>query len=328
MDLATPANEAERLSSLNRLCVLDSCREEQFDKITDLVRTVLDVPIAAVSLVDADRQWFKSMQGLDVTETPRQVAFCAHTILGQVPLNVGDAHLDERFATNPLVTGEPHIRSYLGAPLRTSDGYNVGALCAIDRRVRQFGPAEEGLLSRFAALVADELELRQIAQRDHLTGAHTRRAFMQQLAEAQGRGDEDGPGAVVMFDIDRFKAVNDRHGHPGGDVVLRSVVAEAKLTLRRGDVVGRLGGEEFAILLPGCDRDMAMRAAERLRASFEKLSFDDMPELTVSASFGVAMLDARSFEACLADADAALYMAKRTGRNRVIAALDLLAKAA
>lgn len=320
--------EIDRLANLNQLCVLDTCREEKFDKITELVRVVLDVPIAAVSLIDADRQWFKSIQGLDVTETPRQIAFCAHTILGQVPLNVSDAHADVRFRDNPLVTEEPHIRSYLGAPLRTSDGFNVGALCAIDCRVRHFGPAEEGLLARFAALVADELELRQIAQLDHLTGALSRRAFMQSFeAERTRRADGNGT-SIVTFDIDHFKCVNDRYGHPGGDLVLKGVIEAAKLVLRRNDVIGRLGGEEFAILLPDCDRGSALSAAERSRAAFEKIRFESMPELRVSASFGVAMLGADRIETCLANADAALYMAKRTGRNRVVAFKDLLAKAA
>ena len=319
-------HEANRLASLHRLCVLDTCREEQFDKITDLIRTVLDVPIAAVSLVDADRQWFKSIHGLDVSETPRSMAFCAHTILGQVPMNIGDALSDHRFSANPLVTGEPHIRAYLGAPLRTSDGFNVGSLCAIDSRPREFGPTEEAILAKFASVVADELELRDVAQRDHLTGAHTRRAFLQAVSIEKSRSAE--PGAIVTFDIDRFKGVNDRYGHPGGDAVLRAVAAEAKLALRRSDVVGRMGGEEFAILLPGCQRDAAMRNAERIRTAFEQLVFAEMPDLQVTASFGIAVLGQGSVEATMADADAALYMAKRTGRNRVVAALDLLSKAA
>ena len=171
-------DEPARLAALDRYGILDTPRAEPFDRITSLVRDVLGVPICAVSLVDRERQWFKSTQGIDVTETPRSMSFCSHTILDPGLLVVPNAIDDHRFTNNPLVTGAPHIRSYAGAPLRTPDGYNVGALCAIDTVPRDFSEAQLGILSSFAVLVVDELELRRVAETDHLTGALSRRGFL------------------------------------------------------------------------------------------------------------------------------------------------------
>lgn len=313
------SDEAGRLASLNRYCVLDSGNESQFDRITALVRSVFKVPIAAVSLVDVDRQWFKSMDGLDASETPRDLAFCAHTILTRDALNVADARLDARFSGNALVTGDPHIRAYLGSPLKTPDGYNVGALCAIDSDPREFGPAEEAVLASFAALVVDELELRMIGQTDYLTGAKTRRAFMTDLEAAFGLPPESR-GTLIMLDLDHFKRVNDQFGHPVGDDVLRAAAAACRGAIRRTDVLGRLGGEEFAILLRGMTIGDAMECAERIRHSVAELRVLPDRELAVTASLGVAELTGGDAHASLAAADAALYCAKESGRNRCVAA--------
>ena len=315
-------DEAGRIASLNRYCVLDSGNELQFNRITALVRSVFKVPIAAVSLVDVDRQWFKSMSGLDATETPRDVAFCAHTILTRDALNIADAQLDARFARNALVTGNPHIRAYLGAPLKTPDGYNIGALCAIDSNPRAFGPADEAVLASFAALVVDELELRMIGQSDYLTGAKTRRAFMADL-EAACKQPPESRGALIMLDLDHFKRVNDRFGHPAGDEVLRAAAAACRGAIRRTDVLGRLGGEEFAILLRGMTTSDAMKCAERVRQSVADMRVLLDPELEVTVSIGVAAVIGGDPHASLAAADAALYCAKESGRNRCVAASTL-----
>lgn len=308
-------DEPGRIAALNRLLVLDTPQEEQFEKITSLICTVLDVPIAAVSLIDVERQWFKSIKGLDCAQTDRDVSFCTHTITTRSALNVGDARLDPRFASNPLVTGDPYIRAYLGAPLMTSDGYNIGALCAIDRRARLFMPQQEHMLATFAALVVDELELRLIAHCDALTGAMSRRAFLDRVAIPLS-GRAAGPSTLAILDIDFFKSINDCHGHPAGDMVLKSVVEACQGLLRPGDCIGRLGGEEFGLLFAGRDVVAAHAVAERLRACIAGLAFEFEPELRVTASFGLAELRGGSIEMAMSEADAALYMAKRQGRNR------------
>jgi GAF domain-containing protein len=140
--------------------VLDTEPEEAFDRITRLAKTVLQMPMVVVSLVDRDRQWFKSRQGVGATQTPRDISFCTHTIQDTRPLVVTDAHVDPRFAASPLVLGEPYIRFYIGVPLRSRDGYNVGALCSTDTKVRRLSGEQINVLEDLGRLVVDELELR------------------------------------------------------------------------------------------------------------------------------------------------------------------------
>lgn len=318
LDLKLADDEA-RLAALGRLDILDTPPEEPFEKIVTLVRTVLSVPIATVTLVDRNRQWFKARRGLGVGETPRSASFCTHTIRRSEPLIVEDAWLDARFADNPLVLGAPHIRSYAGVPLRTAEGYNVGSLCAMGVEPRQFSAADIAILSNFANVVSEQLELRLIASTDFLTGAQTRRGFEEQVSREFARHARYGRAStIVAFDIDHFKRINDGHGHPAGDEVLRQVGRLALSALRPVDFLGRTGGEEFAALLPETGAADAFVTAERLRNLIQAHAFT-LPggaPIQVTASFGVA-----SVEACadvgswLCDADRALYEAKAEGRN-------------
>lgn len=308
-------DEVGRQCALDRLHVLDTPREPEFEKITRLVTTVFNVPIAAVTLIDRDRQWFKSVQGLDTTETTREVAFCDHTIRKTQCMNIADAKLDPRFAENPLVTGEPYIRSYLGAPIITADGYAIGALCAIDYQPRDFSPEQERMLGSFADLVMNELELRQVASVDALTGLATRRALMQEIETAAGQQRDT---ALLFLDLDHFKAINDRFGHAAGDAVLRDVADVLLDTCPQTAVAGRLGGEELALLLPGCNEEAACEVAETVRRAIAALEFAEHPGLVVTTSIGIAMRDAsHDGHAWMEKADAALYEAKNHGRNCV-----------
>jgi diguanylate cyclase (GGDEF)-like protein len=312
-------DEPGRLAALHRYEVLDTPREEAFDRITELVRTVLAIPICAVSLVDADRQWFKACAGESLTQTSRDISFCTHTIQEREAFHVSDTKLDPRFAENPLVTGTPFIRSYLGAPLSAPDGYNVGALCAIDVVPRTYSPDQQQILQSFASLVVDELELRRIAQVDHLTGAASRRGFTLELEKAMARFKRSGhPTALILLDIDHFKQVNDTYGHAVGDFVLKTVAGALSGQMRRGDTLGRLGGEEFGILLQDTRKSPALETAERLRMHLQSLQIAHQPAFRVTASFGASNLDPQitSVEEWLARADQAMYEAKRTGRNR------------
>jgi GAF domain-containing protein len=154
-----PENEEQRLATLHGLQILDTPPEERFDRLTRIAQRVLDAPIAIVSLVDSDRQWFKSCQGLDATETPRSISFCGHTILGDKAFVVPDAALDPRFADNPLVAGAPHIRFYAGQPLKANNGSRLGTLCVIDYKPRHPSQADLDVLRDLAALVENELNL-------------------------------------------------------------------------------------------------------------------------------------------------------------------------
>ena len=159
-----PINERERLDELHRLDILDTPPDEFFDRLTRLAAKACDSPIALISLIDGDRQWFKSRVGLDAQQTPREEAFCAHTILGTEPLVVEDAATDPRFAANALVLSDPHIRFYAAAPLITTRGFAIGSLCVIDRRPRTLGADQIMTLRLLAVQVVQQLELRLAAE--------------------------------------------------------------------------------------------------------------------------------------------------------------------
>lgn len=153
-----PADEEQRLAAVYELGLLDTEAEERFDRHARIAAAALDAPIALVSLIDRDRQWFKSHQGFDFSETPRDLGFCSHAILDDGPFVVNDALKDDRFAENPVVVGEPHVRFYAGIPLRTADGAKVGALCIVDSRPRNLSAAQLRMLQDIARSVEEELE--------------------------------------------------------------------------------------------------------------------------------------------------------------------------
>ncbi len=171
-----PDNEAERLEALHQYQVLDSESEEPFDDFTALASHICGTPISLVSLVDESRQWFKSKVGIDTPELPRDIAFCAHTILGNEIMEVHDAVSDERFRENPLVTTAPNIRFYAGAPLITPDGFKLGSLCVIDREPRKLTAEQHDALARLGRQVVHQLELRR--QKYELRAAYSQ---LQQL---------------------------------------------------------------------------------------------------------------------------------------------------
>jgi GAF domain-containing protein len=160
----TPANEVERLRTLRSYKILDTKPEERFDELTRLAALICGVPISLISLIDTDRQWFKSRFGLDVEETPRAQAFCTHAIMQPDMFVVPDATKDERFAQNPLVTGDLHIRFYAGAPLAARDGHVLGTLCVIDHEPHTLTEAQKEALKLVGRLVIANFELRRDLQ--------------------------------------------------------------------------------------------------------------------------------------------------------------------
>ncbi|MBU2033451.1 MAG: sensor domain-containing diguanylate cyclase [Alphaproteobacteria bacterium] len=318
------SDEPARLASLRRYDVLDTPADGVFEKITTLVRTVLKVPISAVSFVDSDRQWFKSIQGMAASEAPRAASFCSHAIMAAEPLVVADATRDARFRRSPLVVSGPRIRSYAGVPLRTPDGYNIGALCAMDTVPRTFDEEELDILARLAALVIDKLELRRIAERDPLTFALSRRGFIGQMEKEINRFErKQQPSVLAVMDLDHFRAVNDTFGHPTGDAVLKDVAATCIYQLRATDVFGRLGGEEFGILFSGTEETGARAAIEKIRLAIAEQIVPVAEGISVTASFGLAEMHSGivNAEDWLAKAHQALLRAKLAGRNRCLFAV-------
>ncbi|GLK79796.1 GGDEF domain-containing protein [Methylopila turkensis] len=322
--MAQGDDEGARLRALDRYDILETPREETFDRITRLARRIFGTSTASVTLVDGHRQWFKAREGLDATETPRWPAFCHATVKRAAPLVVTDASIDPDFAENPFVVGDPRIRFYAGAPLMTPDGHAIGALCVIDQHPRAFGRAEVAILEDLAKIVMDEMELRLLATQDALTGVLSRRAFREEAERALRLAVRHGHDlSILMVDLDRFKSVNDRFGHAAGDAVLGRSAAACVGQLRGSDVIGRLGGEEFAIALPHAGARAALEVAERLRQAIvaETHTFGGAT-IQMTASFGVASRGPSSADVdeLLRDADAALYLAKAQGRNRCVAA--------
>lgn len=343
MSYPVPLNERERLAALDRYKVLDTPPEAALDRITRLVAGTLGVPVALISLVDRDRQWFKSKHGLAIDETPRDVAFCAHAICGDDVLVVPDASKDARFADNPLVTNAPEIRFYAGAPLRSHDGHNLGTLCAIDHKPHVLNPEQTQLLTDLAGLVVDEFEYRRagrhalremsaqsarerelyrLAMTDPLTGAFNRRALSDIAEREWARAIRHGhPLSLLTIDIDHFKRINDRFGHAVGDDVLKALVQSLQGTIRTEDCLGRVGGEEFVILFPDTNATGARAMAERLKGQLAELC-PQTGGMDIPFTVSIGATECHPARETLADAlkraDGALYRAKEAGRNRVV----------
>lgn len=347
-----PADEATRLATLQLYQILDTPPERAFDDLVRIASTICRTDMAAVSLIDRDRQWFKASKGLAVSETGRDVAFCAHAILDPQQLFViENATLDPRFHDNPLVTGDPNIRFYAGAPLLGLGGQPLGTLCVLDDEPAHLDDEQRQALEALSRQAAQLLEphrvshalqqqLRerewyenQLAQysvsleqlnadlteqtrTDPLTGLPNRRAFSAALNAAIAQCGERGtPVALAMVDIDHFKTINDMHGHDVGDEVLVALSALLRAHVAGRGRVARLGGEEFVLLLPDCDIERARLQCEFLREEVALLPIN----LPLTVSIGVTALRVgESPEIGLRRADQALYAAKHAGRNRVV----------
>jgi len=311
-------DEEGRLDALRRYNVLDSGPADSFNDIVKLLCQIFDVRIAAISLIDEKRQWFKAITGLDATETLRTHAFCDHTIRLAEPMAISDATRDSRFQDNPYVLNAPGIRCYLGAPLTTPDGYNVGSICIMGTEPRTFSASEADILKSFASIIVTQLELSLAVRRDSLTGCFSRSAFEGLMRDARDAKRVHGrPATLALFDVDHFKSINDRFGHPVGDIVLQALTAVTQSTLRRSDQIGRLGGEEFGILMQDADLDAASLIAERVREAIENLDLPQLGGPRVTVSFGLAELGPHHTKIAdwVTSADNALYHAKQGGRN-------------
>lgn len=314
-----PQDEATRLDTLRALNILDTSPEERFDRLTRLAKRLFGVPMALVSLVDEDRQWFKSCQGLDASETPRDISFCGHAILGDDIFLIPDAALDERFHDNPLVTGEPHIRFYAGCPLRVPNGSKLGTLCIIDREPRELDEDDQALLRDLTRMAEQELAAVQLATMDELTMLSNRRGFEALARHALGLCKRlERPASMLFFDLNLFKEINDRYGHAEGDRALTKFAELMKQTFRESDVLGRLGGDEFAVLLTSVNTAELDHVLERLRGTVSAYNLESRRGYDILYSVGAVEFDpARHTDVTqlMADADALMYEQKRRGRR-------------
>jgi diguanylate cyclase (GGDEF)-like protein len=310
-----PQEEEARLKTLRSLDILDTPPEDRFDRLTRMAKRMFGVPIALVSLVDENRQWFKSCAGLDASETPRDISFCGHAILGNEVFIIPDATKDERFADNPLVLNEPNIRFYAGCPLRALNGNKLGTLCIIDRKPRSLGEEDIEALQDLAAMVERELAAVQLATLDELTNISNRRGFMMLAQHALNLcARQQIPVSLVFFDLNEFKPINDTFGHAEGDRALIAFAEQMKSIFRDSDLFARLGGDEFVVLLASTSKELAERIIARSRQSLEKYNQHADRGYDISFSYGIVDFDPdrhRTVEALLIDGDAMMYKSKK-----------------
>ena len=338
----TLENDEKRISSLRDMTLLSTPREADLDRLTRLASKLFGTEIALITLVDRERQWFKSRIGLNISETAREISFCDHTIASQETLIVPDALRDERFHDNPLVTDGPKVRFYAGEPLRNAAGFLIGTLCLMSNEPRNFTKEDQKYLQdlgRTTELALDNRTLKETqfallnslieADRekrvDPLTGIWNRRGldelFDRELARVMR---ENIPLAVGMADIDYFKKVNDTFGHQIGDEVIKATATLLLNNLRKTDVVGRYGGEEFLQIIPGIPLEVLPKFADKILNKFRENAELKIPggkshKFTISIGFAVITPEkgvAIDRNVLLETADKAMYSAKTHGRDR------------
>lgn len=334
--------EEQKQEVLQRYKILTDTKVADTSQIAKMASVAFDVPIVFVSLNQRYRKWFDARVGIHPDEARAVEDFCSLAQLCQTVFIVEDVQSEPYFAGEKAVTGAPGIRFFAGAPLHNPGGQRFGTLCLMDKRPRHFTEREETLLSSMALMVSNDICLRSagryavrdlvdaeqekcdlynLATIDELTSALNRRSFFYlSQREMRRHSRHHTPLSVIMLDIDHFKRVNDQHGHAVGDQVIRQVSQIVFDTVRDGDIFGRLGGEEFGLILPDTELDGAAKLAERLRKAAANLSFKtskDAFKITISLGVDEPCSSEGSITAALDRADQALYRAKQLGRNRV-----------
>jgi len=264
-------DETGRIAELERYKILYSDDEAGFDSLTKMTRLALGVDISAITFIDQDFQWLKSRHGVEAREMPREIAFCDYTILQEESLIVFDATRDPRFADNPLVTGPPYIRSYLGHPLKTRTGYQLGSLCAISTRPRHFTDTEVTIVQSAASVTIEMLESRRMAHEAMPEPAAIGRAeWMSALASAQLAGG----ATVAMVTVPSLPQIIGAHGTKLADRVLHALCEDASAFFASDATIARLDDSRLGILLPGYDEADGFVRFEQWRRSAEGREVD------------------------------------------------------
>lgn len=328
-------NEPERLASLIRHDILDTKPETRFDEITKLGQRLFETSICLISLVDSDRQWFKSNQGLGAVQTSRAISFCAHAIAEEFPLVINDATQDIRFADNPLVLGEPHIRFYAGAPLVDDEGMALGTFCIIDSEVRKFASSDIQLLQALADIAMSEIELRTFERLqkpdrvskniDASTRAFSRSSFDVIFAAKCALADRENRSVnLILIDVD-ILAEADLQSSELGYERYAAIFADLVRQITKGrGLLSRLGRTRFAILLGGLEERRAEIMAQRILDSAQRLRVDKSREQLFLANAGVASraLNQQPAEVLLV-AERCLEKANAVGKSLVFNSAEL-----
>ncbi len=247
-----PKNETQRLRVLRSLHIMDTQSEERFDRITRVVQNLFNVPIASVSFIDQEREWYKSRYGLELTETPREISFGAHVILQEDIMIVKDALKDARFNDNPLVLGEPDIRYYLGCPLKIKEQFNVGTLCLMDHKSQRFSNVDLDIIKELAETIETEFEEQHRSTVDDLTQISNREGFILVGKQIIKRCNEFDKNVLLLyFDLRQLKFINEHYGYNEGNNILKIFSQQLLGNFRHTDAVARLGGDKFCVLCSG-----------------------------------------------------------------------------
>lgn len=335
---SSSSNEQQRMRALKSLRLLDGVNEERFARITRLVKAHFKTAVCTITLLDQKHLRFLAPQGVEPCQILRSEAVCAMVVEQDQPVvipDLTDHHLGENFRK---LTHGLGMRFYAGVPLNSPDGWPVGALCILDQKDPGFTSDDLRILSDFSLLVENEMAASTMGSftRDLLNRLQSLevRAYIDPLTEVWNRGAVlelatremerarrcDSHFAAAMVDLDHFKSINDTYGHAVGDFVLKETAHRMSSVLRKYDGVGRLGGEEFLLLLPSTKPSKVPKVLERVRRTIGDTPYKLKNGLIrVTASIGYATLRSRDTLDRIVDrADEALYKAKREGRNRLV----------
>jgi len=336
------STETLKLLELATIDVFYTPVEERFERITRTARRLFSVPVAAVTILNHEKQWFKSVAGWAISELPIEKSLCAWTVKDDRMVIISDTRDDPRVAEHPLVLGKPHFRFYAGSPLHDKTGKAVGTFCVFDTNPREFGSDDMRSLQDMTDMAQQELlaDQKNLAQAEIISklGVARRQAMFDPLTRVWNlRGatpflrtelikaeESNSDLSICTIDVDKFKQINDNFGHQAGDQVLRRLASSLIRCIRTGDIVVRHGGDEFMLILPGCDRKMAQQIADRAR-----LIVSESPIRTsdgiISTTISIGCTSRRaseniSPEELIERADKALRNAKVAGRDRVFVA--------
>lgn len=336
-----PANEEARLDALQHSHLLNTPLEQGFERITQITKRIFDVPIAAISLIDKDMQWFKSVVGLEAKESPRELTFCAHTILNDQWLIVDDAQTDDRFADNPMVIQPPSLRFYAGYPIHAGSDQRIGALCIMDRRPRQMSSYEKAILKDMASLVDIEIRNHQFIHDAelilHHQGAVKRAAFLDQLTKlwnkegvscileqriSKYQQDPKSAFGLIILSVDSLQSFSEEYGQKAGEDLLKAI-AQALVNYCRGeDSIAYVGGKEFMVIASVKQPEDMHAIADRIRTSLynESLLTRAGPvKITVTAGLAYYNPDKHTKpDTLINDAKSALKEGKESGGNQTV----------
>jgi diguanylate cyclase (GGDEF)-like protein len=311
--------EANRIETLLSLHILDTPPEERFDRLTRLAKRLFNVPIAAISFIEKDRQWIKSSIGLNVTEISRVHSFCTQTLKDKNIHIISDTFADPKLSNNPFVTQAPAMRFYAGCPLIVSNGHSVGTIYIIDYKPREFSEDDCHALQDIASIAQKEINTLQIATYDELTNLSNRRGFealgQQTLNVCKRLGN---PASLLFFDLNKFKAINDMYGSAKGDCALGVFSECLRQAFRDCDVIARIGGDKFAVLLTNTSGKRVNYAIKRLmKIVAEANSLQEKYDISFSCGkVDYDPLRHYSVISMLNEADKSMYLNKRTNQKK------------